>query len=826
MDGISNAPVTDGRSLKCASGDAPDSLERLGTIHGALFTRPNNFDKTGTSGRQIQLVANFVPLTQQPDLFCTQYHVEFDPQLESKSFRLQILKQEQIQEQIGTAFIFDGMILYIVSDRNFDGVYPAVHPLTKENVTVRLRASVRFSQNDPQTINCYNIVIRCCLDIVGLKRLGRNHFDENEKAQLRDYEMEVWPGFETAVRQYEDQLMLCIENRFKMIRTQSVWEIMCCEYERVKGDEARFHTVLEESLVGETVFARYNNKMYRISSINYEMSPESTFTLVDGTETTLRGYFLRQYDLEVKADGQPVLISEGKPKQPGEAPQVAYLLPELVYPTGLTDSMRRDFRHMRELSSHTRLDPEKRRRTTEKLLDKIIGNEKCCSLMRNWGISLHNRLVNFMSRELEPEKLFGHHPGGYTGQRAEWAKYVKNNGNFRGICLQNWIVIAPNSNDGERLSKDFICEVERICAAMQVQCALPMLQLCRDWSAAGYYNAVQEAIARAGNQSIHMMVLILADDSKTRYDMLKSWLCTETTIPSQFIQLSTLRGRPQDRGRNKNFGSIVLKIVLQMNCKMGGALWKVAIPLKKAMIVGYDLYHDSTLRGKTIGACVSTMDQDYTKFYSQTRPHENPTELGTNLGFFIRKALYKYYTSNNRTLPEKIFLYRDGVGDGQIPYVKDQEVILVQQACAEAVQRAEGIAKDFKIKLAFIIVTKKVNMRIFKGNPNSTLTNPDPGTVVDSVVTRPERYDFYLVPQYVNQGTVTPVCYNIIYDDTDLSPDKHHKLAFKLCHLYYNWQGTVRVPAPCQYAHKLAFLVAQSIHKEANQDLRDKLFFL
>ncbi|EPB67888.1 piwi domain protein [Ancylostoma ceylanicum] len=782
MDGISNAPVTDGRSLKCASGDAPDSLERLGTIHGALFTRPNNFDKTGrgtfrrtpapasrrsrrsrssdrsdrgnsrgTSGRQIQLVANFVPLTQQPDLFCTQYHVEFDPQLESKSFRLQILKQEQIQEQIGTAFIFDGMILYIVSDRNFDGVYPAVHPLTKENVTVRLRASVS------------------CLDIVGLKRLGRNHFDENEKAQLRDYEMEVWPGFETAVRQYEDQLMLCIENRFKMIRTQSVWEIMCCEYERVKGDEARFHTVLEESLVGETVFARYNNKMYRISSINYEMSPESTFTLVDGTETTLRGYFLRQYDLEVKADGQPVLISEGKPKQPGEAPQVAYLLPELVYPTGLTDSMRRDFRHMRELSSHTRLDPEKRRRTTEKLLDKIIGNEKCCSLMRNWGISLHNRLVNFMSRELEPEKLFGHHPGGYTGQRAEWAK---------------------------------------------------------DWSAAGYYNAVQEAIARAGNQSIHMMVLILADDSKTRYDMLKSWLCTETTIPSQFIQLSTLRGRPQDRGRNKNFGSIVLKIVLQMNCKMGGALWKVAIPLKKAMIVGYDLYHDSTLRGKTIGACVSTMDQDYTKFYSQTRPHENPTELGTNLGFFIRKALYKYYTSNNRTLPEKIFLYRDGVGDGQIPYVKDQEVILVQQACAEAVQRAEGIAKDFKIKLAFIIVTKKVNMRIFKGNPNSTLTNPDPGTVVDSVVTRPERYDFYLVPQYVNQGTVTPVCYNIIYDDTDLSPDKHHKLAFKLCHLYYNWQGTVRVPAPCQYAHKLAFLVAQSIHKEANQDLRDKLFFL
>ncbi|VDO39888.1 unnamed protein product [Haemonchus placei] len=173
-----------------------------------------------------------------------------------------------------------------------------------------------------------------------------------------------------------------------------------------------------------------------------------------------------------------------------------------------------------------------------------------------------------------------------------------------------------------------------------------------------------------------------------------------------------------------------------------------------------------------------------------------------------RKALRKYYVANNHSLPEKVFLYRDGVGDGQIHYVKDQEVTLVQKACEEVVLKEN--AKQ-PIKLAFIIVTKKVNMRIFKGAPDSKLSNPDPGTVVDTVVTRPERYDFYLVPQFVNQGTVTPVCYN---------------LAFKLCHLYYNWQGTVRVPAPCQYAHKLAFMVAQSIHREVNEELRSKLFFL
>ena len=42
----------------------------------------------------------------------------------------------------------------------------------------------------------------------------------------------------------------------------------------------------------------------------------------------------------------------------------------------------------------------------------------------------------------------------------------------------------------------------------------------------------------------------------------------------------------------------------------------------------------------------------------------------------------------------------------------------------------------------------------------------------------------------------------------------------------FSWSGTIRVPAPCQYAHKLAFLVAQSIHQDPHEGLKDKLFFL
>ncbi len=88
------------------------------------------------------------------------------------------------------------------------------------------------------------------------------------------------------------------------------------------------------------------------------------------------------------------------------------------------------------------------------------------------------------------------------------------------------------------------------------------------------------------------------------------------------------------------------------------------------------------------------------------------------------------------------------------------------------------------------------------------------------------RYDFYMVPQAVRQGTVTPVSYNVIVDESGLSADQLQRLTFKLCHLYFNWQGTIRVPAPCQYAHKLAFLVGQSLHLQADDALAASLYFL
>jgi len=45
---------------------------------------------------------------------------------------------------------------------------------------------------------------------------------------------------------------------------------------------------------------------------------------------------------------------------------------------------------------------------------------------------------------------------------------------------------------------------------------------------------------------------------------------------------------------------------------------------------------------------------------------------------------------------------------------------------------------------------------------------------------------------------VAPTHYIVVEDSSDMSPDMVQRIAYKMTHLYYNWSGTVRVPAPCQ----------------------------
>jgi aubergine len=127
------------------------------------------------------------------------------------------------------------------------------------------------------------------------------------------------------------------------------------------------------------------------------------------------------------------------------------------------------------------------------------------------------------------------------------------------------------------------------------------------------------------------------------------------------------------------------------------------------------------------------------------------------------------------------------------------------------------------IKLSYILLNKKNTLKVFQVE-NKNYLNIPPGTLVDDIVVNSESFDFFLISQKTNQGLSQATHYNVIYDDFSMKTEDLHYFIYKMCYLYYNWTGGIKIPAPCQYAKKLAFLVGEKISTNKEFNLPDARF--
>ena len=63
----------------------------------------------------------------------------------------------------------------------------------------------------------------------------------------------------------------------------------------------------------------------------------------------------------------------------------------------------------------------------------------------------------------------------------------------------------------------------------------------------------------------------------------------------------------------------------------------------------------------------------------------------------------------NHSLPQKIIVYRDGVGDGQLKVVQEHEVEQIASSFAH-------FGEAYQPKMAYIVVQKRINTRVFSLN--------------------------------------------------------------------------------------------------------------
>jgi len=772
-----------------------------------LWTRPASQNKKqGAGGVNIDLLTNYFSLVQKPDWSLYQYAVTFKPDLEDTRVKKALLYQHE--ETLGK-FMTDGMRLNTGKKLTADDATVQLTSTLRENgssVSIVIKYVGEIRPSDYAYVQFFNLVLRNAMEKLQLELIRRDYYDPKAAVDFKNYRLELWPGYVTSIRQHEQKVMLCCELGNKILRTDTVLDQMA---EARKRGSSTFKVSAEKLLLGAIVMTRYNNKTYRIDEIAWDKTPSDEFEGRNGEKLSYMKYYAEKYNRTIKDPKQPLLISIAKVRdeRAGQSGPV-YLVPELCNMTGLSEDQRSNFQLMKALGAYTRQEPKKRVETLRKFSQRIHSQPEIKTDLAAWGLEFSEELESFKGRVLQPEKILGGKTSSATYQldNADWSKCFRKWESFKGVNLTKWAVLIGPKDESQ--TKEFLVSLTKVAPSLGMIIKVPKMVRMADTRAATYLSTLDQVLP----DKPQLVMLVVPSNKGDQYAAIKKKLCLDNPTPSQVVTATVLN-------KPKGLMSVATKIAIQMNCKLGGEPWAVKMPLKKTMVIGYDTYHDTVNKSKSVGAVVASLNESMTKYISMANLHTNPQqELHDNLCPAIMTALRKYQELNGCP-PEKIILYRDGVGDGQIPYVVEHEVKAIHDTLVNA-----GFEEN-NVKFAFIIVNKRINTK-FVQKTSGNHTNPPSGTIVDDVVTLPERYDFFLISQSVTQGTVNPTSYNVVKDTSGLSPEHLQKLTYKLAHLYYNWPGTVRVPAPCQYAHKLAFLVGETLHKSPDGAMEDLLYYL
>ncbi|OWY98417.1 Argonaute5, partial [Phytophthora megakarya] len=111
-----------------------------------------------------------------------------------------------------------------------------------------------------------------------------------------------------------------------------------------------------------------------------------------------------------------------------------------------------------------------------------------------------------------------------------------------------------------------------------------------------------------------------------------------------------------------------------------------------------------------------------------------------------------------------------------------------------------------KPSVTFIIVNMCHHMRAFPldQRDGDRKSNVMPGTVIDTGVVDPHRFEFFLFGYASTEGTNIPCRYTILYDENKMREENIQRLTYGLGYVVATCTHSVPVVAPVYYAHLAA----------------------
>ncbi|CAG9320746.1 unnamed protein product [Blepharisma stoltei] len=761
-------------------------------------------------GRRIPVITNFFQLNESPADHVGLYFIEFIPVVDPSNRGLRDILIENAGGRISTVigkFTKAGMNLTakIIREEPFAVTAQGYNPGESYILNIRLVGTIGSS--NIETYRMYsNSMLKKMLQKIGLIQLTKlpKYYDKRQTVQVTQHNLEIWRGYTASFSHHLTEMLLNVDFSSKIIRHVSVLQYMTEIRANTKPD--RLRQALESELIGKTVMAKYGNyKCHRIDGLALNESPLNTFDGPTGL-TTYRDYYITQYNIEIQDFRQPLLISTTE-----RGAKVIRLIPELCDLTGISEDMRKDYRAMNDIAVHTRLQPQDRLEVGITLAHRLAREAE--DISEQYSMSINPEPVVLDAIRFPPEIIKLGETEREDVEIDDRAGFNIKNSIYKPKEIAYWAILSTNKDLEERdkLVRAITAKAQQIGVIMGSPYQL-------EYTPQNLQNIISVLNNPPGGRPAPVIAVILVPAPlKDIYHNIKESAALSSAVPTQVILSSSFKNP-------KRVDSIISKLVVQIAAKTGSELWALCpcsgIPIK-TMVIGIDIFHDTVSKAKSVMGFVSSINPTFTKYYNTAKVQERVgQEIVGSVSICLKEALGAFYeATKKRFLPDLIVVFRDGVADSQIKAVKEFEV----DGMKSVIKSFEGYRPGF----VYIVMNKKTNAKFFVNSPRGII-NPLHGTVITDVVV-PDVDSFYLVSHGVTQGMASPTLYRIIekiLPDEDIDTIVFARLAYKLCYMYYNWTGGIKIPAPTMMAHKLAYMVGQSIHDDYLQDLKVLPWFL
>ncbi|KAH8018342.1 hypothetical protein HPB51_003063 [Rhipicephalus microplus] len=615
---------------------------------------------------------------------------------------------------------------------------------------------------------------------------------------------EVWFGYYTSVRPAQWKPMLNVDmSATAFYEPQPVISFMC----KILSDGRREMTAADFRDLRDFQNVRLNKELkglrikvthlpyprkYKVVRVTKEPAKRLLFDMEDGSRCSVADYFQNRYGRLVYPNLPCIQV--------GNLAHPVYLPLEVCeIVEGQHCRKKLNENQTSEMIKRTAQPPAKRFNEIRQSVRDLVGSNDQC--LREFNIKISTEPTQLKGRVLEPPSLVFENNAVTKPREGTWELRGKHF--FKAASLTRWTLLNL-SRFAQRDSLDnFVKLLVRTGNELGMRIEQPVDISSSDTNRTPIRTTLLEEQRKVPN--IEMVIIVLT--KSTNYAEIKQVAETEIGLRTQCVMDNNVV--------KKCNPALVTNLCQKMNAKLGGtnnsllSQEKPAIFLKPIIIIGADVTHPAPgdKHRPSIAACVGSLDSIPSRFHSSIRVQmEDSTatsrvEIIRDLKDMMKELLKAFYRATKHK-PERIIFYRDGVSEGQFMEVRNREVSAIRLACQEMSPN-----ETYEPALTFIVVQKRHHTRFMPANDRDGVgkcKNVPPGTTVDSVVTHPLDFDFFLCSHFGIQGTSKPSHYYIVWDDSDFSADDLQKLSFYLCHTYARCSRSVSIPAPVYYAHLAA----------------------